>query len=398
MLHCQRLWRTPFSTHLAQIQQIAVANPVTFHPSMNHPARLRQRASFTCILPGLIWPGQGVDAALGMYSLPALSYLLGRAGVDQCAPQPFLHWLAAQFGTVAPPWGKLRWCGESLKETGLVDLGEGTTLCADPVSIEFVRDSLILKGDTQLALSEQEAMALIESLNRELSEIGTFYAATPQRWYLHTKSAVRCHFHPLSDVLGRPVALFQPEGEAAREWSRLDNEIQVLLFNHPVNLARAERGMPLANGLWLWGNGSSEKLRSPADTLVSTDPLLLGLGQATGTPALVPTTAGSPVQGRSGRTWWLDRRLEEAALMGNLSSWSETLARLEAELFRPLLTAWQQGRLDEVHIVSPSDKCLLEARLGHSARWMFWRGILDRPALHSLLSIASKTRQEKNTP
>ena len=44
-----------------------------------------------------------------------------------------------------------------------------------------------------------------------------------------------------------------PQEESLREWRRLLNEIQMVWHDHPVNLARAERGDVPINSLWLYG-------------------------------------------------------------------------------------------------------------------------------------------------
>ena len=38
-----------------------------------------------------------------------------------------------------------------------------------------------------------------------------------------------------------------------RPWRRLLNEIQMAWYEHPVNEARAQRGLPPVNALWLYG-------------------------------------------------------------------------------------------------------------------------------------------------
>jgi hypothetical protein len=47
-----------------------------------------------------------------------------------------------------------------------------------------------------------------------------------------------------------------PQGERARPLRRLQNEMQMLLYTHPVNDSRAERGLTTVNAFWLSGTGS----------------------------------------------------------------------------------------------------------------------------------------------
>ncbi|MDE2220877.1 MAG: hypothetical protein KGJ52_10920, partial [Gammaproteobacteria bacterium] len=56
-----------------------------------------------------------------------------------------------------------------------------------------------------------------------------------------------------------------PGGEAARALRRLGAEIEMWLHEHPVNRARAARGLLEANALWLWGGGGAAAGRGGAD-------------------------------------------------------------------------------------------------------------------------------------
>ncbi|MCZ7655242.1 MAG: hypothetical protein M5R42_14705 [Rhodocyclaceae bacterium] len=57
-------------------------------------------------------------------------------------------------------------------------------------------------------------------------------------------------------MTGRTIEPFLPQGDDAREWRRFINEAQVLLHNHPINMAREAEGRPTVNSLWPWGPAS----------------------------------------------------------------------------------------------------------------------------------------------
>lgn len=343
----------------------------------NAQRKLQARNRVSCILPGLVWPGS-VGTSLQNLVLPGLAALLGRARVENLPAEPYAAWLSRQFGADNLPWGSLRWAGEELPGEANVH-----TLCADPVSLAFARDALILKGPRELALQPDEIAALISTLNTEFADVGHFHAASPERWYLLPAQAAGVRFQPLADVLGRPVALFQPEGDDAARWARLANEIQIVLHNHPVNRAREEHGQPLVNALWLWGQGSATSaLRAPADTLIGDDPMLRGLAKTCQTPWLSSAAAGKGVGGHS---WRLDTDLQQAALAGDFMAWLAALQRLDAELLQPLWQAWRSGQLAELQLIAPSDKTLLQAQLGKPHRLAFWRKPLPAAKLGAVL-------------
>jgi hypothetical protein len=57
-----------------------------------------------------------------------------------------------------------------------------------------------------------------------------------------------------------------PRSPQAAPLRRLQNEMQMLLYTHPVNDARAARGVPPVNSFWLSGTGALTTVRTPATT------------------------------------------------------------------------------------------------------------------------------------
>ena len=353
------------------------------------------RTSVTCVLPGLVWPAAGITAIIPATRLPALSALVGRGSSRQSAAIRYMEWLGRSFGVGENlPWATFRRAGE----TGLPTLGAGETcLCADPVSLAFTRDSLLLGSPDSLALSMEDSNALVAYLNEQFGDIGIFEAATPTRWYLRTRAAIGTRFHALPDVIGRPVAYFQPEGENATFWTRTLNELQVALYNHPINQARQERNHPTANGLWLWGTCETlpAHLSRPADAVISDDPLIRGLARMASVFTQTASAAGSPAHGKAGHTWWHDDSLASAATAGDIDAWAAALLRIEENWLQPLWEAWRAGKLHALRIVAPCDKTLLQIEISARSKWQFWR----KPATAAALATLLQTPQtQQNIP
>jgi len=357
---------------------------------MGRKAQPRVSSSVTCVLPGLVWPAQMTSAAFNC-ELPGLAAILGRARPCLAAPEAYTSWLARQFGVATLAWGALRWASEDGVQQDQATPAPNI-LCADPVSLAFSSNTLILRGPQELALSRAEADALVASLNAEFGEIGQFYAPHPERWYLHTRHEIDANFQTLMDVLGRPVALFQPEGAKAAFWARLNNEIQILLHNHPVNRAREENDQALANALWFWGEPTGtppNKLHPPAALLIGDEPILRGLATASNSQYLSIAAAGSPEIGHAAHTWWLDTRLQHATLSGDFLAWRDALQALDRDLLQPLWRTWQAGRLKQLRLIAPCDKTLLNVELGGAQRFAFWRGALTGNHLRNALETPS---------
>lgn len=141
------------------------------------------------------------------------------------------------------------------KDAG-IDPGPRYWLCAYPAALEVGR------SDVRLAaliddVSADEAVALLSMLNVHFSDDGLqFFAPEPSRWLLACPSTQRLVTKPPSAALGVPLLEQLPTGADAPLWRRWQNEIQMLLFEHPVNLAREKQGRLSINSLWLHGGGT----------------------------------------------------------------------------------------------------------------------------------------------
>ena len=331
----------------------------------------------SCVLPGLVWSAPFGEA---LPPLPGLAALLGHGRVKHLPGEPHAAWLSRQFGAENLSWGALRWAGE-----GEPPLPGCHTLCADPVSLGFRREPLLLHGPKTLALQPEETAALVEALNAEFSALGRFQAAGPERIYLHCTDPVEARFAPVFEAIGRPLGLFEPEGPDAARWTRLANEIQILLHHHPLNRTREARGQPRVNALWFWGETVVGQPDAPADTLIGDEPLLRGLAAASGARWLSSVEAGSPSRGLAGHTWRWDGSLHDAALAGDFSCWLAALRAIDAELLQPLWQAWRSGHLRELALLAPADGRFLETRLGLAQRLAFWKRPLSKAALQAAL-------------
>ncbi len=58
--------------------------------------------------------------------------------------------------------------------------------------------------------------------------------------------------HYLS-ATGKKVTHYLEQAKRNLDWFKLFNEIQMFLFQHPVNRYREKQGLPLINSLWCWG-------------------------------------------------------------------------------------------------------------------------------------------------
>lgn len=130
------------------------------------------------------------------------------------------------------------------------------SLCADPCYLHPDRDKLLLfcRG---LELSLEEARAYATFLQPLFDEMqATLQVQTPEQWLLNMQQATPTAFFSKEGLHGQPVTDYLPKGAQADNWIRLWNEIQMVLFDCPLNQTREAQGKTPINSLWFWGHDS----------------------------------------------------------------------------------------------------------------------------------------------
>ncbi|ANQ84673.1 hypothetical protein dqs_1629 [Azoarcus olearius] len=342
------------------------------------------------VIPGLIWPTPHATAPSGSLALPGLERLLGLGERTALTERSSDAALARLFGlhSDALPYAALRRLGE---QDGAEQHAGHDWLCADPVHLQFAREHLLLTELDDSEIDQQDADALLAALNDSFADIGRFEAPAPRRWYLKLAAPTEAALFPLTDVVGRPIAHFLPEGRDARLWQRTMNEVQIVLHNHALNQAREDRGLRSLNSLWFWGPGRlPERATAPCPTVLAADPLSVGLARLAGLTPQPPRTAA----GLAGDTLVVLDALQRPALQLDLDSWREALAGLERDWFAPL-AALPGGKLHRLRITAPGDRAGFELDVRAGQRWKFWR---KPQALDALLKQIVPPPQRPEAP
>jgi hypothetical protein len=135
-----------------------------------------------------------------------------------------------------------------------------------PAHWQVGRDTITMADPDSLGLPEHESRALFEAV-RELFESEGFawIWGAPGRWYAAHPSLAGLPCASLDRVVGRNIDFWIDAGAApdprAGLMRRLQSEVQLLLYPHPINEAREARGEPAVNSFWLSGCGIAQ----PAD-------------------------------------------------------------------------------------------------------------------------------------
>jgi hypothetical protein len=200
--------------------------------------------------------------------LPALDALLARlrpAGMieadDDCPATPLELALARAHGLPGAP-GRWPWAAF---ESGVVG-----TPCAwfRPCHWQLGMGQASLVDPAALALAEDESRALLAAVQPLLAEDGVALRyVRPGAWLaqgelvggLSAWSMQRALQQPLT----REVLAQAPTAAQNAQLRRLQAELQMLLYSHPVNEAREQAGRWPVNALWIDGAGALDAPLAP---------------------------------------------------------------------------------------------------------------------------------------
>jgi hypothetical protein len=171
--------------------------------------------------------------------------------------------------------GRWPWAALQARADG-IDVAQRPWGLLTPVHWHVGREHITLADPQALALLADESRTLFEAVQPLFEgDGGSLTWAADDRWYL-------CHEHladlpcaSIDRVIGRNVDLWlrsDPQASAEQlarvRWvRRLQNEVQMLLHQHPVNEAREARGALPVNSFWLSGCGRAQ----PATAEVTVD-------------------------------------------------------------------------------------------------------------------------------
>jgi hypothetical protein len=202
--------------------------------------------------------------------LPHLDRLLGRLqpgerlGTDEYSlTPPHEAALAAARGWQGGA-GSLPFAAHAARADGVevLDLAWGLLT---PVHWHVGRDEVVLADPDSLQLDETASRALFDAVRDLFESEGLALAwGAPLRWYAAHESLVGLPSASLDRVIGRNVDRWLPAGREARLLRRLQNEVQMLLYDHPINAAREAAGALPVNSIWLSGCGRWQRSEGEA--------------------------------------------------------------------------------------------------------------------------------------
>ncbi|AHI63111.1 hypothetical protein BTL_1591 [Burkholderia thailandensis H0587] len=341
------------------------------------------------------------DAASSLHTLdsPALAKLVARArlvehtvGEDFQRTLPHERWLARRFGAIAGDADDAPLAPYMLMADGGTPGGD-TWACVEPVHVRIATDHLVLIDPASLEIGDDEAAALLDTARPLIEALGVkVQAPHASRWYLSSPQLAGLAGAPPLRASGRNIEIWLPHetrtGERSRAWMKLQNEVQMAWFRHPVNEAREARGYPAINSIWFHAQGAMRPVTSPFARVLSPAPGARGLALAAGAAAGEPPAAfaaldarapGAPSQPDGATLVELDA-LTTPFIEQDWARWHDALAALERDWFAPALDALARGRIGELALTLCGDTSAATLAATRGELRKFWR----RRALASL--------------
>lgn len=239
-------------------------------------------------------------------------------------------------------------------------------LRADPVQLSVDRDALVLADASVFTLTAAEAASLAQTVNAHFGPALNFDVVTPLRWYTRIDAAPDLRWTSVREARGQAIPKNLPQGTQAMHWNAIANEVQMLLHEHPVNVAREARGEPMINSLWFWGAGClATPTKRAFGQVYAEDPVARGLAMAAGgSAATLPATADEWLRGSTGSAGSADPHtaglvlfvldgLAAPAAYAERGQWAEQAARIERDWLAPLLAALRGGRIGMLTLALP---------------------------------------------
>ena len=253
---------------------------------------------------------EGCVSALPLLKLPQLEKLLARltpeapdSGDEFSLSTPHERALARALGLPVQD-GLIPWAAHHAQTAGGAAF---ITPCHWQVG-----SHQIAMGDWPLTdFSEAESRALMAAMQPYFEEDGiTLQFDDATRWLAFSPVFDDIATASLDRIRGRNLENWMPRDANAAPLRRLQNEMQMLLYTHPVNEARSARRAAAVNSFWLSGTGRL----SPPPTALST------------APSIVIDT------------------LRQAALREDWPAWTQAWQQVDANECAALLTALNQGQ------------------------------------------------------
>jgi hypothetical protein len=344
------------------------------------------------LLPFALPAAADASTALHDIQSPALDRLIARAtlvervvGEDFQRTLPHERWVARQFGALperspnnAAAADEAPLAPYMLRADG-GEPGNATWACVQPVHVRIAHDHLVLIDPASLDLSDEEAAALLAVARPLIEELGVrIEAPRPARWYLSGDGFGSLAGASPLRASGRNIEIWLPHeahsGERSRAWMKLQNEVQMAWFEHPVNEAREARGLPAVNSIWFHAQGAAQPVRSPFAQVFSDAAATRGLAMTAGVETGAPPASFGALAAPAGGVTLVELDPFSAPYIEqDWARWNAAFAAAQTDWFEPALAALQSGQFAELGLTLCGDTGSVTLAVTRGDLRKFWR-------------------------
>ncbi len=183
---------------------------------------------------------------------PLIERLLARAA----APVRMADWRADAFTAIAPAGAPMPPVASAALAAAARPPAGAWVCIATPVHLRAGMTSIMMSADSILRLEPQEALQFAGEFNREFAGAGLCLGVGREDVLLCVFDRVlEVRTHDPDGMTARDLFDVQPAGADGPRLRQAMSEIEMWLFDHAFNRARAARSCAPVTGLWLWGGG-----------------------------------------------------------------------------------------------------------------------------------------------
>ena len=287
-------------------------------------------------------------------ALPQLEKLLARlapGAVDEgeasTLSMPHERVLAREFGLQGSD-GLLPWAAWQVQQSGRDTKHAWAWIT--PCHWRVGTGHIAMAHPNELQLDPRDALALVSAMQPYFEQDGLqLEYDAPTRWLARGEIFRTLPAASLDRVVGRVIDPWLARTEAARPLRRLQQEMQMLLYTHPINDERIRGGLLPVNSFWISGTGALPE----------------------------PHRVGPP----PGLT--ITHYLRDAALQGDDAAWTAAWQQLDAQEGTRLLQALDEGR--EVTLTLCGERNAWTWSSHGQGLWRRIASVFARPSARSVL-------------